>query len=133
VFDFGEARVREAEQTYMQAVNRLAQKAVNVRSEAREVYRSYRNSYDIATRYQRDVLPLRKAISDELMLRYGAMQIDVFTLLAEAQQKLAVNAAAIDATRDFWLASAELSAVIVGGGTESSEVASVMPGRTAGN
>ena len=24
---------------------------------------SYRNSYDIATRYQRDVLPLRKAIS----------------------------------------------------------------------
>ena len=79
------------------------------------------------------MLPLRKAISDELMLRYGAMQIDVFTLLAEAQQKLAVNAAAIDATRDFWLASAELSAVIVGGGTESSEVASVMPGRTAGN
>jgi outer membrane protein TolC len=133
VFDFGEARVREAEQTYMQAVNRLAQKAVNVRSEAREAYRSYRTSYDIATRYQRDVLPLRKVISDELMLRYGAMQIDVFTLLAEAQQKLAVNAAAIDATRDFWLASAELSAVIVGGGTESSEVASVMPGRTAGN
>jgi len=133
VFDFGEARVREAEQTYMQAANRLAQKAVNVRSEARDAYRSYRTSYDIVTRYQRDVLPLRKVISDELMLRYGAMQIDVFTLLVEAQQKLAANAAAIDAIRDFWLASTDLSAVIVGGGTESSEAASILPGLAARN
>jgi outer membrane protein TolC len=133
VFDFGEARLREAEQTYMLAVNRLAQKAVNVRSEAREAYRSYRTNYDIATRYQRDVLPLRKVISDELMLRYGAMQIDVFTLLVEAQQKLAVNAAAIDAMRDFWLASTDLSAVMVGGGTENSEAANPTPGLAAAN
>src|SRR5262249_33625791 len=133
LFDFGEARVREAEQTYMQAVNRLAEKAVNIRSEARETYRNYRTSYDIASHYQRDVLPLRKIISDELMLRYGAMQIDVFTLLAEAQQKLAANTAAIDAVRDFWLASTDLSAVIVGGGTDASEAASAMPGLTVGN
>ena len=39
-------------------------------------------AYDIASHYQRDVLPLRKIISDEMMLRYSAMQIDVFTLLA---------------------------------------------------
>ena len=109
IFDFGETRVREAEQTYMQAVNRLAQKAVNVRSEARDAYRNYRSSYDIASHYQRDVLPLRKTISDELMLRYGAMQVDVFTLLLEAQQKIAANAAAVDALRDFWLASVDLS------------------------
>jgi outer membrane protein TolC len=123
LFDFGEARVREAEQTYMQAVNRLAQKAVNVRSEAREAYRNYRTTYDIASHYQRDVLPLRKIISDEMMLRYGAMQVDVFTLLLEAQQKLSANAAAADALRDFWLASADLSAVIVGGGTNTIEAA----------
>ena len=135
IFDFGEARVREAEQTYMQAVNRLAQKATNVRSEARDAYRNYRTSYDIARHYQRDVLPLRKIISDELMLRYGAMQIDVFTLLAEAQQKLAVNAAAIDALRDFWLATTDLSTVTVGGGTdtEAANIAMPAPDGTAGN
>lgn len=133
LFDFGEARVREAEQTYMQAVNRLAEKAVNIRSEARETYRNYRTSYDIASHYQRDVLPLRKIISDELMLRYGAMQIDVFTLLAEAQQKLAANTAAIDAVRDFWLASTDLSAVIVGGGTDATETANIaMPAPSGG-
>ena len=130
LFDFGEARVREAEQIYMQAVNRLAQKAVNVRSEAREAYRNYRSSYDIASHYQRDVLPLRKIISDELMLRYGAMQVDVFTLLLEAQQKLNANAAAADALRDFWLASTDLSTAIAGGGTDSGEASTVAsPGR----
>ena len=136
IFDFGEARVREAEQTYMQAVNRLAQKAVNVRSEARDAYRNYRTCYDIASHYQRDVLPLRKIISDEMMLRYGAMQVDVFTLLLEAQQKLTANAAAIDALRDFWLASTDLSAVTVGGGTDSAAAASIAlpaPGGAVGH
>ncbi len=115
IFDFGEGRLREAEQTYMQAVNRLAQKAIDARSQAREAYRGYRLSYDIAARYQRDVLPLRKIISDELMLRYGAMQVDVFALLTEARQKIAANVAAVDAQRDFWLASTDLSAAVIGG------------------
>jgi outer membrane protein TolC len=125
LFDFGEARIREAEQTYMQAVNRLAQKAVNVRSEAREAYRNYRTSYDIASHYQREVLPLRKIISDEMMLRYGAMQVDVFTLLLEAQQKLNASAAAAEALRDFWLASTDLSTAMAGGGTNPAETPSV--------
>lgn len=124
IFDFGEARVREAEQTYMQAVNRLAQKAVEARSQAREAYRSYRLSYDVAARYQRDVLPLRKVISDEMMLRYGAMQVDVFALLTEARQKIAANVAAVEAQRDFWLASTDLSASVIGGAGSSAEPAS---------
>lgn len=115
VFDFGETRVREAEQTYLQAVNKLAEMAVNVRSEARDAYRGYRTSYDIAARYQREILPLRKTISDETMLRYGAMQVDVFSLLTDARQRIAANVAAVDALRDFWLASANLSATIAGG------------------
>ncbi|HZQ14127.1 MAG TPA: TolC family protein [Pseudolabrys sp.] len=115
IFDFGETRVREAEQTYMQAANRLAEMAVNVRSEAKDAYRGYRTSYDIAARYQREILPLRKVISDEMMLRYGAMQVDVFPLLADARQRIAANAAAVEALRDFWLASASLAATMVGG------------------
>ena len=77
--------MRQAEQAYMQAVNRLTAKAVNVRSEAREAYQRYRSTYDIARHYQREVLPLRKIISDETLLRYNAMQIDVFALLTEAR------------------------------------------------
>jgi outer membrane protein TolC len=116
LFDFGETRVRQAEQTYMQAINRLAEIAVNARSQAREAYRAYRSNYDIASHYRREVLPLRKIISDETLLRYNAMQIDVFALLNEARERITANAAAIEAQRDFWLASADLSVAVIGGG-----------------
>jgi outer membrane protein TolC len=117
IFDGGEIRVRQATETYMQAVNHLIDRAVSVRSQARDAYRTYRSTYDIAAHYQREVLPLRKIISDETLLQYNAMQIDVFALLTEARQRLAVTVAAIDARRDFWLAKANLLSAVVGGGT----------------
>ncbi|MEN3385675.1 MAG: hypothetical protein V7608_5719 [Hyphomicrobiales bacterium] len=121
LFDFGEAKVRQAEQTYMQAVNRLLAKAVNVRSEAREAYAAYRASYDIARQYRREVLPLRKIISDEMLLRYNAMQVDVFSLLTEARQRIASTSAAIEAERNFRLAETNLDAALIGGSTASPE------------
>jgi outer membrane protein TolC len=116
LFDFGESRVRGAEQTYMQAVNRLAEMAVNARSQAREAYQIYRSSYDIAAHYRNEVLPLRKIISDEMLLRYNAMMIDVFALLTEARQRVASTMSGVEAERDFWLAAVDLDAAILGGG-----------------
>jgi outer membrane protein TolC len=116
VFDLGEVRLRQAGESYAQAVNRLTEKAVNVRSEARDAYAAYRSTYDIAHRYRDQALPLRQTITEETLLRYGAMQIDVFTLLTEARQRLAVNIAAIEAQRDFWLAATNLGAAVAGGG-----------------
>jgi outer membrane protein TolC len=127
LFDFGEVRVRQAEAAYMGAVNRLAEKAVNVRSEARDAYRTYRASYDIAAHYQREVLPLRKIISDETQLRFSAMQIDVFALLQEARQRIAASRAAIEAKRAFWLANTELTVAINGAGSD----AETAPSQTA--
>jgi outer membrane protein TolC len=135
LFDFGETRVRQAEQSYMQAVNRLAQKAVDVRSEARDAYRTYRSLYDIAAHYRREILPLRKIISDETLLHYNAMQIDVFALLTEARQRIAATNAAIEAQREFWRASTNLMTAVVGGGTaaagDGSSMATV-PAESAG-
>jgi outer membrane protein TolC len=116
IFDFGEVRVRQAEANYMQAVNRLLELGVNARSEARDAYRVYRSTYDIAGHYQREVLPLRKIISEETLLRYNAMLIDVFSLLAEARQRIAATITAIEAKRDFWLATVDLKAAVAGGG-----------------
>jgi len=113
----GEANVREAEQAYRQAFNRLGAKATNVRSEAREAYQGYRSAYEVAQRYQREVLPLRKLISDEMLLRYNAMQVDAFALLVDARARIQSTIAAIDANRDFRLAEAALAAAIVGGTT----------------
>lgn len=116
IFDFGEVRVREAEQAYMQAVNRLAEKAVNARSQARDAYRVYRSTFAIASHYQRRILPLRKIISDEALLRYNAMLVDVFTLLDEARRRILATTASIEAKRDFWIAETDLQAAMIGGG-----------------
>src|SRR5262249_26622323 len=123
IFDFGEVRLRQAGEAYMQAVNRLSEKAVNARSQARDAYQAYRATYGIAVSYRDRILPLRRVITDETMLRYGAMQIDVFALLTEARQRIAVNIAAIQAQRDFWLASANLTAAIAGGGAAGDDAA----------
>ncbi|NPU09179.1 TolC family protein [Bradyrhizobium sp. 83002] len=121
IFDGGEVRVRQAAETYNIAFNRLTERAVTVRSEARDAYRSYRAAYDIAGHYAREVLPLRQIISEEMQLRYSSMQVDIFALLLEARQRLASRRAAIDAVRDFFLAEAELSAAVNGGGGAAAE------------
>jgi outer membrane protein TolC len=116
IFDGGEVRVRQATEIYNSAFNRLTEKAINVRSEAREAYRLYRSTYEIAEHYRREVLPLRNIIADESQLRYSGMQIDVFALLAEAKLRIAAQRNAIEARRDFWLAQSALQAAINGGG-----------------
>ncbi len=121
IFDFGEVRLRQAGETYMQALTRLTEAAVMAQSESREAYQRYRSSYEIAALYRTRVLPLRKTIADEMMLRYGAMQIDVFSLLTEAQRRIATDIAAIKARREFWLAATNLDAAVLGGGVISSD------------
>lgn len=121
IFDGGEVRVRLAAETYNQAFNLLTEKAVNIRSEARDAFRVYRSTYDIAGHYQREVLPLRKIISEEMQLRFSSMQVDVFALLTEARQRIAALRAAIEAKRNFWLAQSELQTAINGGGRGDSQ------------
>jgi outer membrane protein TolC len=117
IFDGGEVRVRQAVETYNLAFNRLTERAVNVRSGARDAYRVYRSTYDIASHYQREILPLRKIITEEMRLRFSSMQVDIFALLAEARQRLASLRGAIDAKQKFFLAQAELQTAVNGGGS----------------
>ncbi|MSQ51655.1 MAG: TolC family protein [Betaproteobacteria bacterium] len=114
IFDWGTARVARAEAIYMQAVHRAAQTAIDARSEVREAYNNYRSSYDIARHVRDEIVPLRKRISEENLLRYNGMLIGVFDLLADARsQVLGVNSY-IEALRDFWLAQADLDMALLG-------------------
>jgi len=121
LYDFGRARVREAEQRYMEAVNLLGEKAINARSEAREAYGAYAAAYRIALKYQNEVLPLRATISKETELRYNAMQVDTFALLQAARDDAMAQVASIEARRNFWIAYTDLSVAVLGGGNFSPE------------
>ena len=114
LFDFGSARLAKAESAYMQVVNRAAEQAVNARSEVREAYQGYRSAYDIARHYRDEIVPLRKRVSDENLLRYNGMLIGVFDLLADARSQIAAVNASIEASRDFWLARADLDMALIG-------------------
>ena len=114
LFDWGGARVARAEHTYQQAVNRAADTAVRARSEVREAYAAYRTAFDLAQHYRDEIVPLRKHISEEVLLRYNGMLMSVFELLADARQQIAAVTAAIDAQRDFWIAEANLNMALTG-------------------
>ena len=114
LFDWGTSRIAQAETLYRQAINRAAQTAINARSEVRESYLGYRVAYDIAKHYRDEVVPIRKRIADENLLRYNGMLIGVFDLLADARSQIASVNSYIEALRDFWLAQSDLQMSLIG-------------------
>jgi len=116
LFDWGSAKVARAEAIYMQSVQRVAETAVNARSEVRESYSAYTTAYETARHYRDEIVPLRKRISEEQQLRYNGMLISVFELLADAREQVAAVNAAIDAARAFWVAETDLQAALGGAG-----------------
>ena len=114
LFDWGDARAARAEAVYMQSVHRAAETAINARSEVREAYVAYRSAYDIARHHRDEIVPLRKQIAEENLLRYNGMLIGVFELLADARAQIASVRLAIEAKRDFWLAQADLDMALIG-------------------
>ncbi|EGD00152.1 RND efflux system outer membrane lipoprotein, partial [Burkholderia sp. TJI49] len=114
IFDFGSAKVARAEATYMRSVNQLAQTAIDARSEVRESYSAYVTSYDVAKHYRDEVVPIRKTISDELLLRYNGMLASVFELLADSREQVGAVNSYIDALKDYWLAETDLQQAVGG-------------------
>ncbi|MEJ6000059.1 TolC family protein [Paucibacter soli] len=114
LFDWGQARVARAESQYLQALERVAETAINARSELREAYGNYRSAHAIAQHHRQELVPLRQRIAEENLLRYNGMLIGVFELLADTRAQIASVAAAIDAQRDFWLAKADLDQALLG-------------------
>ncbi|KGB93608.1 TolC family protein [Burkholderia cepacia] len=114
LFDWGGAKVARAEAIYMQSANRLAKTAIDARSEVRESYAAYVTSYDVATHYRDEVVPLRKTISDELLLRYNGMLASVFELLTDAREQVGAVNGYIDALKDYWLAETDLQMAVGG-------------------
>jgi outer membrane protein TolC len=112
LFDWGGARVARAEATYMAALQRVADAAVMARSEARDAWHGYRNAYDLARRYRDSIIPLRKRIGREVLLRYNGMLVGPQDLLADAREQAGAVTAYIDALKAFWLAQARLEGAL---------------------
>ena len=114
IFDFGDARRAGAQADYMAAVYRAQQTAIDASSQVRQQYSAYRTAHALARHYREEIVPLRKTISDEQLLKYNGMLIGVFELLADSREQITSVVSAIEAERDFWLADAALQATLIG-------------------
>jgi len=114
VFDWGQARNGRAEALYLQSAARVRNVGVLAASEAREAWQGWNTAYAIARRYRDEVLPLRKQVNEEMVLRYNGMLASVWELLGETRASMLAVNAGIEAQRDFWLADTDLQLVLTG-------------------
>jgi outer membrane protein TolC len=114
VFDGGGPRMRKAQAIYSQAVDRFAQAAVDAHSQIREAHAEYRAAFDIARQQRDEVVPARKAVAAQNLLRYNASLISVFDLLSDARGQIASVDDYIQSVRDFWTAKSELDTALLG-------------------
>jgi outer membrane protein TolC len=114
LFDWGQARTGRAEAQYMQSAARVRDVGVLAASEAREAWQGWNTAYALARRYRDDVLPLRKKVNEEMVLRYNGMLASVWELLGETRASMLVVNAGMEAQRDFWLADTDLQFALTG-------------------
>ena len=114
IFDWGQSNVKRAEATYMQSLQRSSNLAIVAASQVRSHYAQYQASYAIAQYYRDEVVPLRKKMLQENLLRYNGMLIGPFDLMADARAQVQSVNSYIAALRDFWVADSNLEMVLVG-------------------
>lgn len=114
IFDWGDMQRDAMNAQTLFAANQLEATIRSAGSSLRENYAAYRTAYDISMHYKEEVIPLRKVISEESVLRYNGMLIGVFELLADSRDQISAVISAIAAEQQFWLTDAALQATLIG-------------------
>ena len=114
VFDWGGSQRAAMNAQSLAAASRYDGVVRGAASQLRESYSAYRTGYDLARHYRDEIVPLRKTMQEENVLRYNGMLIGVFELLADTREQIAGVMAAINAQQQFWLADAGLSSSLIG-------------------
>ena len=114
IFDAGGISNEKARLAFEQSQLQARSIAISAASQAREAFKTYRSNWDIARHYQDDLLPLRRRVSEERLLNYNGMLISVFDLLTDVRAAADLEASAIRAVRDFWIADAQLELALTG-------------------
>jgi hypothetical protein len=83
--------------------------SIRVRVSARQSLNEAENAYRIARHYRDEILPLRKKLSEENLLRYNGMLIGVFDLLNDARHQIEAVEGYLDALHQYWVADAKLA------------------------
>ena len=113
IFDSGGPRVRRSEALYAQSMERFAQAAIDARAEVATAAAQYRAAFELAVRDRDEIMPTRKLIADQDLLRYNASLVSVFELLADARDRMVSVNDYIERVRDFWIAKSHLDTLLI--------------------
>ena len=114
LFDWGGAQRAAMNAQTLAAANHFESVVRAAAPQLRTSYSAYRTTYDLAKHYRDEIVPLRKAMAEENVLRYNGMLIGVFELLADSREQIASVMSAINAQQQFWLSDAALSTALLG-------------------
>ncbi len=114
LFDQGQSRLARAQAELLAAERRLEQLAVEIRSEAREARLRLQSAYQLARHYEEALLPLQQRLVEETTKFYNGMLIGAYDLLLVRQQQIEIARDYIAASKEFWIAWAELERAVGG-------------------
>jgi outer membrane protein TolC len=114
VFDQGTGRVARDDARVRQSAERLADLAINTRSEVREKYNDVLSAYEQVAHLQKAIVPLRRKILGQTQLFYNGMLEGVYDLLDSYRENVRTGQSVIDAVKEYWIAHAELGRAVGG-------------------
>jgi cobalt-zinc-cadmium efflux system outer membrane protein len=114
LFDDGQATRLRAATLLHQTQDRMAQLAIDLRAQVRALRDRLIRQRDLVAHYRDVVVPLQRRVLALSVQHYNYMLLGAFDLLRAKQDEIAASRRLIEATRDYWLARADLDQALSG-------------------
>ena len=114
LFNRGQASRARAATVLQQNEDQMAQLAIDIRAQVRTLRDRLIRTRDLIDRYSAVVVPLQRRMLALGLQQYNFMLLGPFDLLRTKQDEIAASRRLIDATRDYWIARAELDRALSG-------------------
>jgi outer membrane protein TolC len=114
LFDRQQGATRALEAEFDALLERYQGMAVDIRSAVRDAKNRVVSSHARARKFQQVILPAQRAVTEQTLLQYNAMQVAVFQLLQARRDELDVELAYVDTLREYFSAAAALDALFAG-------------------
>ncbi len=114
IFDHGQAETAAKESELYMQQRAYQSLGVKLRSNARTIGTRFLSARTTLTRYDQDLLPMRKKILKETQLHYNVMGVDVFQLLAAKSSETKAALARSEALANYELARIDVEQLLAG-------------------
>ena len=114
LFNRGQASRARAATALQQNEDQMAQLAIDIRAQVRTLRDRLIRTRDLIDRYSAVVVPLQRRMLALGLQQYNFMLLGPFDLLRTKQDEIAASRRLIEATRDYWIARAELDRALSG-------------------